>query len=129
MPTPFPNHPNYVGYDAYAGNPRAKKPKERTALLENLSPLTRSDLPDGTPKEWLSLLEAVRLWAIRQGLAFSISPFEYQIAKITGDVGTIVLWNARKKPGKSRWIKASIEGPPRTGAHEACAAIQEIVRI
>lgn len=112
MPTPFPSHPNFVGYDAcdgklHSGLAHAGKPK----LIEAVAPLSKADFPSDTPKDWLKSLEAVRVWCASYGYEFAVSPYEYQLAKIHCEACTIVLWSARRKPGKQRYIKPQFEGP------------------
>lgn len=121
------SHPNFKGYDALAGKPNIRIVPSQ--LAESLGRLTAKDLPTHCPPEFLSSVEAVRIWAIHKGLRFAISPYEWQIAKVFGDGFTVVLWNSRVKKAKSRYINPVFEGVDRSpDAEAALKAIRQMTR-
>lgn len=122
------SHPNYRGYDAVQGKPAIRiAPRPSPSLLEHLGAVEVTDLPDKCPREWLSKVNAVRRWALKHELRFSMSPFEWQIAKIMSADWTIVLWNSRVKGSKTRYIKTAFEGIHGPNAQMAMRDITELV--
>lgn len=110
MPTPFPSHPNYVGYDAYVGKFPSKP--DRPKLVEVVEPLKAKDFNEPLPAGWLKRLEQIRQFCAKAGHEFALSPYAYQLAKIRADGFVVVLWSAKRKPGKQRYIKPVFEGAP-----------------
>lgn len=112
MVVPFPSHPNYVGYDAYAGNPRALHPAPKAELQALSRPVAKADFPHIIlEKGWVGDLERVRQWCANNDAKFTVLPHEYQFAKVTGRFGRIVLY-ASKVKGKGirpRYIKPVAE--------------------
>ena len=120
------SHPNYRGYDAIKGKMAdlGIEPKPRTELLEHLGPLKLKDLPDGTPREWVKPLNAVRQWCEQHGYKFAVSPFEWQVAKISSDAFVIVIWNSKIKGTRNRRMKVA---PEKAYDAAACKAAIEAV--
>ncbi len=97
-------------------------------LVENIGPLSVSDLPKGVPHSFLPRLEEVRQWCEHKGYRFAMSPFEWQIAKITGDGFCIVLWNSKVKGTKARHIKPAFEGEREPYAYQVLEQVTELTR-
>lgn len=110
------SHENYRGYDAIIGKVQdlGIDIRVKTELLENIGrPLVLKDLPAKCPENWLSRLNAVREWAQYHDMRFSMSPFDYQLAKVFGDGFTIVLWQSKMKKSRAAFIKPAFEGVGR----------------
>ena len=102
-------HENYKGYDAIAGKPHVEH-EPSPGLMEHIGDLAASDLPAGVPPEWLQPLRRVKNLCERKHWRFAISPFEYQVAKISCEEFVIVLWSSRRKKSRARYIRPACEG-------------------
>lgn len=114
-------NPNYVGYDAFEGNPRSQRQDNKPRLLTSTAPLKKADFGKLLHTGWIKRLEAVRLWCVQNDCQFCVSPYDFQLAKILSDHSTIVLWSGRAKPSKMPIIKAAFEGPVRHHSHSTAA--------
>lgn len=124
------SHPNYVGYDAIEGNPRAMAKSVKVALPAASAPLRKADFNKPLQQGWIKRLESVRLWCAANGVEFCVSPHNYQLAKLRSDHSTIVLWSGRIKPTNTPCIKATFEGPVRhhTRSETAMHAVLDLVQ-
>lgn len=107
------SHPNYKGYDAYKGNPRAVTLIERDPkgeLAESIGTIHLDDLCMDVDPKWVDKLNELRVWANQHGMRLAVTPYDYQLAKVYGDGFTIVLWNSRIKGSKRRYIRPAFEG-------------------